>query len=402
MTIKISGLRIGGNRTTLNLRADVEIDGSVRECRFHVTGLPNEIDTGAISADSLLVSFLVPAMERGANLQIEGPVSPTLLHTIRQCAMRLLRSFNPQLKEIEIDAHELVQTQKLPQASGAATALTGGIDSTVTILDYLRDDVPNTRKISFFLFHNVGSHGNVSTTADSIFGKRVARIEALAAGYRMPLTRVTSNIYEFYKTGFAPTHTIRNAAAAHLVAPFFETFLYSSTFDYDRCSGAPGWDMGSIDPMLLPLLSNEHAQFMAVGSEYTRFDKTLKLLNSDFNFDYLDICIRPSAGNAVNCGRCVKCGRFLAIAEHLGKIDRLKTSFDVEAYFRKRSKVLRQIARFGFTGKVNPNDTDVYYYLRDNGFGHMRWQYATSLPYAALNSMPRLKAGLKRLRGIRI
>ena len=135
----------------------------------------------------------------------------------------------------------------------------------------------------------------------------------------LPLIDVDSNIDEFYlavRIAFQPSHTMRNAAVAHLLSAGIRHYLYASSMPYDRVAVAPRFDVSFADPILLPLLSTSSLTLRSSGSDMGRATKVALIAEIPHTYAHLDVCVRSTDGT--NCAECPKCQRTMLTLELLG------------------------------------------------------------------------------------
>jgi len=80
-------------------------------------------------------------------------------------------------------------------------------------------------------------------------------------------------------------------------------------------------------------------------------DKLATLPDSRFATRFLDICTdqgyqaSASPEAPINCGRCFKCARTIALLEHLGILDRFAHLLDLRAFEQVRAATARDLLR---------------------------------------------------------
>jgi len=348
-------------------------------------------------SDPFLIALLLPAMKNEKIIEVHGKVSERLLKNLRSTVQDILCMLVPGLRKVPITATEVIKLPKVKD-NNVLSAMSGGIDSFVTFEDYFLKPKTST-KITHFLLNNMSS----------IYEQKphvIANVRKLLSKYNAPLIQTWSNVNFF--NGWASqsayydrllttdeTHTMDNAAIAHLLGGEPNTFLYSSSSgsntqgteytviengksttvsrfndkqlilknksNFNRIFKEVGkysntnfiWTdvKGSYnspciaEPILLPLLSTPQVKCESVGTEYTRPEKTIKVANLKDAHNHLDVCNESSTTRKyVNCGTCRKCTRLLLTLEIINKKNHFKSDiFDLEAWDQIRSAYIQEL-----------------------------------------------------------
>jgi hypothetical protein len=162
---------------------------------------------------------------------------------------------------------------------------------------------------------------------------------------------VDSNLHAFHPWGHLKTDTITCAAGVLVMQAHFRRYYYASsgfTYDDQVELGRRYKDVSVGDyfaPMLSPLLSTESLDFIIDGMQYSRTEKTIRIMNYEPVFRFLNVCVSWLEPGAKNCSTCTKCSRTLMTLSSIGKIDEFSELFDVAKYRRKaaRKYVSRQV-----------------------------------------------------------
>lgn len=314
---------------------DVQTHGCSKSLWFTLDNEHEELISDR--SDAALSALLIPAMERGEDIRVNGTVSERLYYILQHHQQAVLQALHPSLNRVSIHPEEIKPKKKT--GTGVATGFTGGIDSFATLADHYHADTPDGFHITHLLFNNVGSHGRRN---EELYKERYEYLQPAVDRIGLPLIAVNSNIDSFYETiGFQESHTQRNAAVALLLQQGISRFLYSSTFDYQSVRISDTYDMAYSDPVTLPLLSTEGLDALSVGSEYSRVEKTLKVTKLKESYRSLNIC--ADGNTAGNCSECWKCRRTLLTLEIAGMLNRYSEVFDFDAYRRGRKLYLARV-----------------------------------------------------------
>lgn len=295
------------------------------------------------NSDAAAVALLVPAMEMGEDLIIEGSVSEKLYYHLIDPIQKLLVQVIPFLNIIRLDVENLtVSTNK---ASGVCTGFSAGIDSFSALADYYLKDVPEGLKLTHLLYNNVGSHFERS---DSLFNIRFSKIFPVAERFGLPFIKVNSNLDSFYRDtpqrnlGFGQTHTIRNATVPLILQNGIGRFYYETGYSNNEISIKPTDEISHVDPILLGLLSTETVDMLSVGGEYTRVEKTKIVANIPESYNSLDVCLAARADGS-NCSTCFKCMRTQLTLDIAGCKQLYDGVFDSVKYGKNKDQYIGEI-----------------------------------------------------------
>ncbi len=322
ITLGVPVLEPGDGRITYR----VDVDGFPGPPSLWFS-IPMEWSSLASSrADAALVALLMPAMAAGLDLAAEGPVTDELAWHLGAEAQEVLHDVRPEIARVAAEArHPMPSPDPAP---GVATGYSAGVDSYTTLaLHHFAADVPESLRLTHLIHNNVGSHGH-GAEGRALFRKRVELLHPHARSMGLPLIDVDSNLDEFYlavRLGFAQSHTIRNAAVAHLLSAGIGQYLYAASVPYDRVTARANTDLCFADPLLLPLLSTRSMTLRSSGSNLDRVAKTALIAEIPDTYERLNVCVASSDGT--NCSDCSKCRRTMLTFELLGVLDRYRAVF---------------------------------------------------------------------------
>jgi hypothetical protein len=294
------------------------------------------------SSDAALVALLMPAMEKGEDIHVDGAVSERLLHNLSGPLQELIRQQLPFMKKIDIKVKD-TNTKPIPSPTGVATGFSGGIDSYSVLSQYSRPDTAPGFKITHLLFNNVGSHGR---NGDQLFQKRFKELSSIAENLGLPFLQINSNLDSFYnkKINFPKTHTLRNVSVALMLQKVIKRYLYASGFHFSNILLGSQVIEALIDTATAPYLITESLDTMCIGSEFTRVEKTLQVMTLPQSREVLSVCISEDDDNRyVNCGSCSKCLRTLATLDIAGCIEDYASMFDLKPYGRQKKRYFARL-----------------------------------------------------------
>lgn len=330
--IIISPPAITINNDRVRISAAVQIGGETKTLWFETEKAFQDymaMDT----LDAFVAASLIPAILRGENVRLKGPMSRKLFYNLSYSLIPILCDYleKPRLTQVIPDTF----TGPVPVATGVAAGFSGGIDSFCNYYDHMPGHVPDAFCLTHFIFNNVGSHGQKGLEADrTIFFHRFARLRECAQRMGKPAVAMDSNMDEFMGDKFQLTHTLRNTVVALLMQKEFGKFMYSSGYPLSETRLGPDYNMSRLDPVILPLLSTERLECIASGGQHTRVEKTRRVAEIEESRLYLDVCVQPHTAPAgmANCGACWKCIRTATTLKVFGKLEEYGKIFDLKTF----------------------------------------------------------------------
>jgi hypothetical protein len=302
------------------------------------------------TSDPAVGALLVAAMAEGRPLEVAGTLSPKLRWNVHNTVIPVTTRQLPFLHPIRVEARE-EGVQEEPLGSAILTGFSCGVDSLSAIRDHLLSEhIPQKDRVTHLLFSHVGHHG-YGGQVDVRVAERWERVKKATTELGLPIGRVYSNTPEFYphrhdsRLKWAAALTVRNSAVPLLLQSGVRRFLFASSHEWKTISVGPTQDMTEADPILLPALSTERIELCAVGTEYTRVEKTRLIADMPLAQRYLDVCIME--GGESNCSRCEKCLRTILTLELLGKLEEFEDRFDLEEYRKRRIDFLSLVLTEG-------------------------------------------------------
>lgn len=295
-------------------------------------------------SDAFAVALVMPAMRVGQDLHLEGAVTDELLYSLNHEFQPLYTSVFPNYHRVRVTAGST--SPPAPKAEGVAAGFSAGIDSYALLQDHFLDQAcPPSRRVTHWLFNNVGSHG--SGDVRETFGRRLdGAKKALSKVGDLPVIDVNSNLDDAFRLGpnytdtaFQQTQTVRNASVAHFLAPGLRSWLFASSMRYQDMHGGRSTRSSASEFLSLPILSTSTLALTSVGGQYARTEKTRLASQVPGAADHLDVCVMQSwDSDARNCSGCFKCVRTIYTLELLGMADPFFAAgtFDHEAYAAQR------------------------------------------------------------------
>ncbi len=354
--------------------AAVTLDGRERPLTFRRYGNHPDLLRREDTFDPFAVALLVPAMLRGEPLVIEGSVDEWLLGALQGLVQVSLRLMAPAWRQVAVEAHARPAATTTDWRKGAATAMSGGIDSMHLMRHrFLDPAVPETLRVRLLVHHHVGAHGD----DDGVFEEQAAHARRVADRLGLPLVGTRCSLTEAYR-GMKYIHSVlpRNVAASLALDHLFSVFHYGSS---ETIGGRPRMTrfdgIATLEPQVLPLFNTTRTVWMPFGGDTTRLQKTADVLADERLRRDLLVCIRGLRRNRanLNCGRCYKCTRVLLHAEADGRLDEVAGTFDMHGFRRGRAHALLRLLRRSLGPWQNENEIDLLQYLHERRYPFPAW-----------------------------
>jgi len=260
--------------------------------------------------ESILAAGLLPCMQAGRSLAVEGAVSRRMLDSL-PTFMEIFHGWHPHLKPVEILGARPVERSRKPGAR-VGILFSGGVDTFYSLLmhqQHITDlifvrgfdmelDELATHERALAMVHETAAH----------LGKGVVEVETDLRPYLTGLG---------LRWGMH-SHGPFLASIGHLLYPEFGTLYIATSMYYARI--VP-W---SSHPLLDPLWGTEGLEFIHDGLEARRPDKVRMLAEHDWVLQALRVCSR-NPQTKLNCGRCEKCIRTMLSLEAAGALERCPT-----------------------------------------------------------------------------
>jgi len=180
----------------------------------------------APTADAFLCGLLIPAMQAGASLVSDIPVSPRLLRGQQRIQHIMTRWFPGSLHPIEVAApiRPVLPVGRVPRA---ATFFSGGVDSFTTALTHLYEPLPGEPPLSHLVFMHgleIPLHQAVATDASE------AAVRAVAVELGLECIVGVTNLRSFFNPSWGEQWCgTALAATAQALSGGFSTFYIPSS-----------------------------------------------------------------------------------------------------------------------------------------------------------------------------
>lgn len=294
------------------------------------------------SYNAFFVALIYPAMMLGEDICINGKVSKKLFFSIKNYVKPFIKMYSPETVDVNITVSEL-ESSCFENNDHVGTGYSGGVDSLCTIYDHYELEEVEDYKIDTLLFFNTGSHGVFSNK--NTLNKFRTRYEYLTKYAFLPFIPLDSNIHKFLE--FLPSSHIRtvsftNASGVLALEKGINKYYVASSNSYYEAIKYGINDLNfcteDFDSILLPLLSTESISIIADGQQYTRSQKTERIVNYELARKSLNVCINDKISDEKNCSKCSKCLRTLFTLESMDSLDNFSEVFDLKVYKKNSFK----------------------------------------------------------------
>lgn len=300
-----------------------------------------------------IVFLLLPlCMRTGAKITSSIPISSTLYHNISELLLPNLANSDPRYKQFIMDL-PVVNSEYVP-GHEIGTAITGGVDSTFTILNYTKrrhDHISLTNLLissdSVDLWNEV--NGDLHSW-ESKYHVLLSRLQAMANEINLPLVKIYSNFSYFlcrqnpYKLNHFNVNSYTVLANILAIKRLYKIYLISAGKPYNAFSLTNHLTNNSDTYELLTCLALSSPGFslMSGGSGQYRYDKFKYCIDHDIAQKYLHPCFDHQDRNC-SLPSCVKCLSALTALDLNNKLEQMKNVYDIELYKKNRIDYLAKL-----------------------------------------------------------
>lgn len=302
-------------------------------------------------ADAYLIAVLDYAMRHGHDINVDAPVTESLLYNIETILLPALKENNPNIHIPHISAP--TDNSQLPCAGAVATGISCGVDSLHTLAE--QELYPfEGFKITHLTFNNVGSHGE-GERAKRLFEQRITRSRRFSEEYGYTFVTGDSNLMDVIIQSHFKTHTYSSMFAVYCLQKLYSTYFYSSAGykfnELDLDIENPHNCSGTYELLLLSVLSTPQLRIYSSGMGKSRFDKISEVIHYEPSYKYLNVCIMEDE----NCGHCEKCVRTMLGLDAARALDKYSLVFDTQYYKTHRKEYINKLYLFANDGD-HPHD----------------------------------------------
>lgn len=299
------------------------------------------------NSDAFLVSLIPFIIKHEYDVKVEGVISSKLHYQLTNYLLPLLCSeFKKKTLHIECNL-----TDEQFNSTGVGASISCGVDSFYTLLKH-KNQLDSSYNVTHLTFFNAGSNGEYGgDIARKLFNDRLKFIRKFCNANRYKLVTVDTNMNELMMMNHKKTHSFRTLGCVLALQKLFGKYYFASGYHYngmmiDEDASA------HYDTLNVQCLSNQNLTIYSSGLEVSRLDKVKYISNYEETYNWLNVCVRTDE----NCGECIKCTRTIAELDCIGKLDCYKKVFDLDKFYKNRTKIISEIIR-----ETRYNDGDATY-----------------------------------------
>lgn len=281
--------------------------------------------------DAFVIALLLFLMEKsetygGVTIKSNTPISERLWFSLTTWWIPALVRNCERYGNVSLDIP--VEGRCLGGAGEVATGISGGVDSTYTVVRYSK--APGHCRLTYGLYLNWrNSKENDEGRRYDELESQIARQVCESAGlkYLEVRSNVTRDLY-----GEAHAAIITSVFSSYIMAiqKLIRRYYFSSTcpaslFEFSE------HDMEHFDLFTLPCFATENLEFFLSGAEVSRIEKLDYISNVEWTKDTLTVCGHWTDTDH-QCSRCSKCTRTMCDLDVLGKLDLYEKRFDIDAF----------------------------------------------------------------------
>lgn len=296
----------------------VQVDNLGKEIELYFEYPQRFADFLIESADAFVPALLLPAMERGENLEITPPISEKLLLNLRNIQDIIYQWYPETFKKVTVSAEKPSKYE--PHSSNQVGAFFSlGVDSFYTFHKHLNSASPVLPRISH-LIHMKGIEFPLHYYRDNQEQEVITRIKDVAKETGIDVIFGETNIRTHFPLKWGlHYHGSGLASVALSLSGGLKSVLIPSTDSYKAI-----FHWGS-SPLFDHWWSTEKTDIFHDGSEVERAEKTAKFLPQNaLARKYLRVCLK-NYGSETNCGKCTKCLRTMLPLQATGKLSMFTT-----------------------------------------------------------------------------
>lgn len=250
-----------------------------------------------LSADPFLLAIVFHAMASGADLEVHGAVSPSLLRGLEEFQAAWSR-WRPELYRPFSVKADVEREETRAEDGRTVMTFSGGLDSCCTAWRHTTGDLGRRKRR---LEAAVMVHGfDIPLDQDEVFTRAVATSRAILDTIDVPLIPVTCNI-RVLRDDWEDLHGAALAACLHLLAGGYSTGLIASSRAYE--SLRLPW--GS-NPVTDPMLGSASFSIVHDGCDLTRWEKADEIGDWEMAQRHVRVCWEGKQLDR-NCGVCMRC-----------------------------------------------------------------------------------------------
>ena len=304
-------------------------------------------------SNAFVIAFFWYACVAGSDITFEMPMSKRLYDGITSMLL-------PRLRDNGVEPIKLigpVTDEKVKCENGVVTGMSGGVDSSYTLMNYGGDNAPGGKKLThlaiyeaaYYLFTKKDYPDDVDAiyeSEDKINAHVLERAKMIAEHNNLPLIHVRTNLDKgFYRGALQFTAMYRYLACTLSLEHLYNTYISSSSgHEEGQLEVSLFAPTQHYEDFLCECLQTEN--FVYMTSDHDSRITKLKALadNTDFQKS-ASVCFNTQK-DGENCGECYGCWKTMIPLDFIGKLDNFRESFDVDKYYANRENVYKDLIEF--------------------------------------------------------
>lgn len=277
-------------------------------------------------ADAFLVAILPYAMVHSTDddpikIIIKQEISEKLYYMLTWYYIPILVKNSKRYSEVVIDAP--YTDKRIEGKNCVATGVSGGVDSTYTVLKHLK--APCGYKLTHGLF--MADYKKENVLPEMNVAKTMCRL------HNLEFIHMTSNLcgdlYREIHSAIIATFLMSHALS---LQKLISVYYYSSSYAYTEVTFKEH-TMASYDILSIQCLSTEKCAFYSPGLEAIRVEKVKYIANYEEPREYLMVCREPNV-EGMHCGKCSKCSRTMLELYAVGALEKFENKFNVKDFYK--------------------------------------------------------------------
>jgi hypothetical protein len=332
---------------THNLFLDIPEEGEIRRVSIYFTQTRHGNESKLRYLDGLVCAVIFYCMQENLNLVVNGKLSRRFLQNINLFMESWTLWFPSLYTKIEISGstnpfNGILIIKDLffrrPREISAITPLSGGVDSTFTLLRHKNSDSLSRFEIS----HGVFVHGfDIPSSDDDAAKKTSGNLRNLASRYGIKYSELKTDLRDQLPLTWEHAHGAALSSVLHLFSNHESSGLIPSAQAVDGVLTPWG-----THPATDTFLGGEALSIFHDGAGFSRFEKIRYLVGFPEICRQLRVCWSGEYLSK-NCASCEKCLRTMAAIELAGgspvdAFGKALSAKSLEGLFFENSRIRKQ------------------------------------------------------------
>jgi hypothetical protein len=271
-------------------------------------------------SDAFAVAGMWFAMVLHEPLMVQGVVSPHLAYGLEEYQKAYHTWAPAKYPRVDMRFEQLEPARPAPEQTAVATAFSGGVDSSFTVMTHLPAYQPLP---AYQLTHYIFIHGfdiPLQDVEDYQGACRAFEQELGKLNLKLIACRTNIHHFAFGLVQWSYYHGIIQVGAALALDRLIRLYYIPSSYSVKNPKKADNW------PYLYNILSTEALAISHDGSTSSRFEKATAIAGWEPAQHYLRVCVNRGKRLGVqNCSQCEKCQRTMTMFKMLDEVQNFKT-----------------------------------------------------------------------------